>query len=200
MGFVFQEHSASFPYSVMEVVLMGRGPHLGLFESPSDKDREIAVRSLKQMNILSLKEKRYTQISGGERQLVLIARTLTQEPEVILLDEPTSHLDFRNQALVLGMIRRLSRQGLTIIMTSHFPNHALVCADRVAMINNGRLVGIGKTQKIMTERNMEKTYGIGVKILSFWDEKEDREIKYCIPRLEDEALDELSEHFGQDIS
>ena len=133
------------------------------------------------MGVLALKDKRYTEISGGERQLVLIARTLTQEPEVILLDEPTSFLDFKNQALVLEMISKLTRQGLTIIMTSHFPNHALICADRVALMSSGTMVAIGETQKIMTEVNLEKTYDIGVKILSVNDKKEDQTFKFCMP-------------------
>ncbi|MCK5098240.1 MAG: ABC transporter ATP-binding protein, partial [Desulfobacteraceae bacterium] len=132
--------------------------------------------------------KRYTEISGGERQLVLIARTLTQEPEVILLDEPTSFLDFKNQALVLEMISKLTRQGLTIIMTSHFPNHALICADRVALMNSGTMVAIGETQEIMTEINLEKTYDIGVKILSVDDQKEDKTFKFCMPCVKEKCI------------
>ena len=185
IGVVFQEHTTPFPYSVLDVVLMGRGPHLGMFESPSDKDKKIALNALKNMGVLTLKDKRYTEISGGERQLVLIARTLTQEPDILLLDEPTSFLDFKNQALVLEMIRKLTLQGLTIVMTSHFPNHALMSADRVALMNKGILVGIGDTEKIMTETNLEKTYGIGVKILSLEDEPGGKTIKYCMPCIKE---------------
>jgi len=181
IGVVFQEHTTPFPYSVLDVVLMGRGPHLGMFESPSKKDRAIALKSLENMGVSTLKDKRYTEISGGERQLVLIARTLTQEPQIILLDEPTSFLDFKNQALVLEMIQKLTTQGLTIIMTSHFPNHALICADRVALMNNGTMVGVGDTKEIMTEENLEKTYGIGVKILSVDNGAEGKPIQFCMP-------------------
>ena len=110
VGFVFQEHSASFPYPVLEVVCMGRAPHLGMFSSPSPRDTRIAEQALETVEMLHLKDKRYTEISGGERQLTLIARTLAQEPEVILLDEPTSSLDFKNQTLVLRMIKRLADQ------------------------------------------------------------------------------------------
>jgi len=164
-----------------------------MFKSPSDKDRGIALKSLKSMGVLALKDKRYTEISGGERQLVLIARTLTQEPEVILLDEPTSFLDFKNQALVLEMIRKLARKGLTIIMTSHFPNHALICADRVALMSNGTMVAIGETHKIMTEINLEKTYDIGVKILSVNDKENGKTIKFCMPCIKEEHICELLE-------
>jgi iron complex transport system ATP-binding protein len=190
IGVVFQEHTTPFPYSVLDVVLMGRGPHLGMFESPSEKDNEIAINSLKNMGVFDLKDKRYTEISGGERQLVLIARTLTQEPEIILLDEPTSFLDFKNQALVLEMIRKLTRQGLTVIMTSHFPNHALICADRVALMNQGTMVGVGKTKEIMTESNLEKTYGIGVKILSVDDDKKGEKIRFCMPCIREHSIGE----------
>jgi iron complex transport system ATP-binding protein len=187
IGVVFQEHTTPFPYAVLDVVLMGRGPHLGLFQSPSAKDRQIALQNLDHMGVADLKDKRYTDISGGERQLVLIARTLTQEPEVILLDEPTSHLDFKNQALVLGMIKRLTVQGLTVVMTSHFPNHALICADRVAMMNNKGVVAVGETQKMMTETNLEKTYDIGVKIITVQDQKRDEALRFCMPCMEDLA-------------
>ncbi len=195
IGVVFQEHTTPFPYSVFDVVLMGRAPHLGMFESPSGEDRTITLNSLKTMGVFELKDKPYTEISGGERQLVLIARTLTQEPEVILLDEPTSFLDFKNQALVLGMIRKLTQHGLTIVMTSHFPNHALMCADRVALMNGKTLSEVGETHEIMTEKNLKKTYGIGVKILSVNDPEEDKVYKFCMPCVKKECICELTEQF-----
>ena len=94
IGIVFQEHSAPFPYSSLEVVRMGRTPHLGLFGKPSTADTERAYSIMEELGIAHLSDKRYTHISGGERQLVLIARTLCQDPEIVLFDEPTSHLDF----------------------------------------------------------------------------------------------------------
>lgn len=125
MGYVFQEHSAPFPYTSLEVVRMGRAPHLGLIQAPSRQDTELARSIMEEMGKSHLASQRYTNISGGERQLVLIARTLCQEPEIILFDEPTSHLDYKNQALVLQTMSRLANKGLTIIMTSHFPNFSL---------------------------------------------------------------------------
>lgn len=194
IGVVFQEHATSFPYSVLDVVLMGRGPHLSMFESPSETDREIAVTCLKNMGILRLRDKKFTQISGGEKQLVLIARTLAQKPEVILMDEPTSSLDFKNQALVLGIIRKLTRLGLTIIMTSHFPNHALLCADRVALMNHGTLVGIGDTHAVMTENNLQQTYEIDVKILTVTDPAAGGMIKFCMPCVNDDCICEFTDN------
>jgi len=162
MGTVFQEHSAPFPYTSLEVVRMGRTPHLGLFGKPSKKDTELAYSIMEEMGIAHLAEKSYTQISGGERQLVLIARTLCQQPEIILFDEPTSHLDFKNQAMVLRTVKNLSEKGMTIVMTSHFPNHVWKIGTSVAMLGSGQIVAQGPVDAVMTEENLSKTYGVEV--------------------------------------
>jgi iron complex transport system ATP-binding protein len=164
MGIVFQEHSAPFPYSSLEVVRMGRTPHLGIFESPSQQDTERAYSIMAELGIAHLAGKSYTHISGGERQLVLIARTLCQEPEIILFDEPTSHLDFKNQAMVLRTIKRLSQKGMTIVMTSHFPNHVWKIGSSVAMLGNQGMVAQGPVDEVMTEENLSEAYGVEVKI------------------------------------
>lgn len=184
VGFVYQEHSAPFPYSVLEVVRMGRAPHLRLFSSPSKKDTVIAEEALLAVGMWHLRDKRYTEISGGERQLALIARTLAQEPEVIILDEPTSHLDFRNQTLVLRMIGKLAERGLTIITTSHFPNHALLYSRRVTMMNKGKLLAAGDPDDVINEQNLRTTYGIDVRVLSVADPDNGDKLKFCIPTNE----------------
>lgn len=182
MGIVFQEHSAPFPYSSLEVVRMGRTPHLGMFETPSKKDTELAYSIMEEMGIAYLAGKSYTHISGGERQLVLIARTLCQEPEIILFDEPTSHLDFKNQAMVLGTIKRLSQKGMTIVMTSHFPNHVWKIGTSVAMLGHNRMVAQGPVDQVMTEENLSETYGVDVKI---YNAKSDiNHIRFCDLDLE----------------
>jgi iron complex transport system ATP-binding protein len=107
IGFVFQDHTASFPYSVLEVVSMGRAPYLSRFAAPSATDMAVAEAALTKVGMLHIKDKPYTEISGGEMQLILIARTLAQEPQVIMFDEPTSHLDFKNQALCLNIINKV---------------------------------------------------------------------------------------------
>ena len=180
MGFVFQEHSAPFAFTVIEVALLGRAPHLGLFSSPSARDHVIAERALDMVGMLHLKEKPYTQISGGERQLVLIARTLTQEPEIVLLDEPTSHLDFKNQTLILRMVNKMAEHGLTVIMTSHLPNHALQYSTKVALMNDGKFLAVGSPEEVMTEANLRDTYGIDVRILDTSDPISGKKLKYCI--------------------
>lgn len=181
MGIVFQEHRAPFPYSSLEVVRMGRTPHLGLFDSPSKQDTELAYSIMEELGIAHLADKSYTHISGGERQLVLIARTLCQEPEIILFDEPTSHLDFKNQAMVLYTIKRLSQKGMTIILTTHFPNHVWKVGTSVAMLGYKRMVAQGPVDEVMTEQNLSETYGVEINIYNA--EADTKQIRFCDPNL-----------------
>ncbi len=111
-----------------------------------------------------MKDKPYTEISGGEQQLVFIARVLTQEPDVLLLDEPTSHLDFGNQIRTLNIIEKLAKNGLSVVMSSHFPDHAFISSNKVAIMKGKNFIDIGTPDEVITEENMEKAYGIKVKI------------------------------------
>src|ERR1700674_5318569 len=151
IGFVFQEHTPPFPFPVIEGVRMGRAPHLGFLSAPSARDTQIAEDALQLVGLHDVRDKPYTQLSGGERQLVLIARTLAQQPAVILLDEPTSHLDFHNEALVLAIVARLAAQGLAIAMTTHRPDHALVYATTVALMRGGSFLAVGLPSDVMSE-------------------------------------------------
>jgi iron complex transport system ATP-binding protein len=181
IGFVFQDNVATFPYSVLEVVRMGRAPHLPFFASPGPEDTKIAEHAMDNVGIAHLRDKRFTEISGGERQLAVIARTLAQEPDVIIMDEPTSALDFRNQTLVLRMISKLASQGLTIIMSSHFPNNALLFSSVVAMMHEGRLIALGSADEVVKEDNLERIYGIAVRILTATDAEGGRPVKFVVP-------------------
>jgi iron complex transport system ATP-binding protein len=182
VGFVFQEHTALFPFSVLEVVRMGRAPHLKLFATPSRCDTQIALEKLEMVGMLHLKDKPYTQISGGERQLILIARTLAQEPEVILMDEPTSHLDFRNQTIVLQIVNKLAENGLGILMTSHLPDHALLFSSRVALMKGGHFVAIGEPNSVMTEERLKEIYGIDVRMVNLTDPYSYEMVKLVLPK------------------
>jgi len=165
MGFVFQEHSSPFPYSVIQAVVMGRAPHLDFFASPSAHDIEIAEQALATVGMIHLRDQRYTEISGGERQLVLIARALAQEPTLLLLDEPTSHLDYGHQMSVLQTIYRLARERqLTVIMAPHVPDHALLIANQAALMQSGRFFAVGSPESVITEDNLERLYGVRVRI------------------------------------
>jgi iron complex transport system ATP-binding protein len=175
IGYIPQIHNSTFAFTVLDVVLMGRSPHLDIFESPSDKDVKIADKALKTLNIAHMRDKPYTEISGGEQQLVFIARVLTQEPDILILDEPTSHLDFGNQIRTLDVIERLAKNGLSILMSSHFPDHAFISANKVAILKDKNFIDIGTPSEVITEENMEETYGIKVKIVDVDNRKA------CIP-------------------
>ncbi|AFM28050.1 ABC transporter ATP-binding protein [Desulfomonile tiedjei] len=161
-----QEHEPPFPYSVLEAVSMGRAAHLGMFSVPSRSDYSKAEEAIARVGVAHLKDRPYTRISGGERQLVLIARALAQEAPVMLLDEPTSHLDFKNQVLVLKKVKEIAEQRkVTALMTIHDPNLAMLFCDRVVMINNGCVVSQGAAHEVITEENLSQVYGIDVSVV-----------------------------------
>lgn len=166
IGYVPQAHTPPFPFTVLQVVLMGRTAHMGLFGSPSRKDMKLVEQTLYKLGILSLRDRVYTQLSGGERQMVLIARALTQQPEILVMDEPTSNLDFGNQIRVLDQIRQLAASGLGVIMTSHFPDHAFLCASKVALMQRNSIFTYGSVEEVVTEENLRNAYGIDVRITS----------------------------------
>lgn len=166
IGFIPQIHTPSFSYSVFDFVLMGRSPYISLFATPSEEDCIIAEEALSIVGITALKDKIYTQISGGEQQLVLFARVLAQQPRLLLLDEPTSHLDLANQVHILELIDRLSAQGLTTIMTTHIPDHAYLLAQRAAIMKDRKFLVAGHVSDVITEENMQKAYGIPVKMVN----------------------------------
>ncbi|MFA6850673.1 MAG: ABC transporter ATP-binding protein [Selenomonadaceae bacterium] len=177
-----QAQSQPFSFSVLEVVTMGRTAHLRSFESPSKKDIEIAESSLDRLEILFLKNRIFSELSGGERQMVLIARALTQQPQVLIMDEPTSNLDFGNQIKVLKQIKKLAQSGLCIVMTSHFPDHAFLCSANVVLLQKDKSYQTGVFDEVVTEENLRKAYGIDVKIIHTVDD-EGAVIKACVPVL-----------------
>jgi len=164
IGFLFQEHRPTFPLAVRDVVVMGRAPYLGIFGSPGSGDFAMADEALERVGMAHSRNRPYTQLSGGERQLVLIARTLVQKPDLILLDEPTAHLDFRNQVLTLGIIRSLAADGMTMVMTTHDPNHALWFGGRAALMKEGRFVAVGLASEVVTDATLSTTYDTDVRV------------------------------------
>lgn len=164
IGYVPQAHEVIFPFSVREFALMGRAPHLAAFSSPGKEDYEKADAKLDLVGIRKIAEKPVNEISGGEYQLAMIARALTQEPSILLLDEPTSHLDFGNQIRVLEIIDKLADSGLSVIMSSHFPDHAFLTSNNVAIMKYGTFMAYGLAEEVVTEENLKQTYGVDVSI------------------------------------
>lgn len=167
-GFVPQDFGGSFPYTVLDVVLMGRTRHVGLFATPGQADVDKALAALDATGMADFAGRNITSLSGGQRQLVLIARALAGENAVLLLDEPASALDLKNQDIVLTLLGRLAdSQGLAIAFTTHQPNHAVAVADKVLlMLNQGRSL-FGATEDVMTEASLGALYGIPVRSARF---------------------------------
>lgn len=166
VGYVPQQFAASFDYTVRDVVLMGRARHIGMFSGPSAADRHHAGDALRMVGLERLADRAIGSLSGGERQLALIARALASEAEIVLLDEPASALDFRNQALMLALLHRLSRErGLTIVMTTHEPTHALEIADRAVLLHGEGRHEEGSMAAVCTEAGLSALYGIPMRRL-----------------------------------
>lgn len=176
IGYIPQNHVSTFAFTVFDVVLMGRTPHFDFLESPGKKDYQITEEALKKFGIYHLKDKPYTSLSGGEQQLVFFARVISQQPRILILDEPTSHLDFGNQLKTLDVISKLASDGISIIMTTHFPDHAFISSNKVALMKDRTFLAIDTPEKIITKENMEKVYGIHVKIVDICPDR-----KSCVP-------------------
>ena len=180
VGYVPQVHTPPFPFSVMDVVVMGRIAHLGAFASPSRDDKAIAKHALEELSIGHLQNRVYTELSGGERQLVLVARALTQNPELLVLDEPTSNLDYGNQISVLEHVGRLAaKRGIGVIMTTHDPNQALRCASSVVAITRGGAVCVGSPAAQVTETYLFDTYKVRARVVALTIENATHSL--CIP-------------------
>ncbi len=166
LAYVPQVHHDAFAYAVEDVVLMGRMPYQSFFSAYSLKDRTIAERAMARLNILHLKDRPYTEISGGERQLTLIARSMAQGAGVFIMDEPVSGLDYGNQMRLLNDINGLAREGLTFVMTTHFPDHALMTADRVVLFKNGAVIADGPPNHTINRDTLFALYQIDVDIVA----------------------------------
>jgi iron complex transport system ATP-binding protein len=166
VAYVPQTHSSTFAFPVESVVLMGRTAHGNLFSRPSAHDRAVVRRVLERFGIMHLATRPYTLISGGERQLVLLARALAQEPQFIVLDEPTASLDFGNQGKVMREIRALAASGHGVLFTTHDPNHALRAADRAFLLRDGTRIAEGKVADVLNRAQLEALYGTTIRTVT----------------------------------
>jgi len=165
VSYVPQAHAAFFPFTVREVVVMGRTAHLGMFSSPSRRDRDAAQAALERLRLTALADAIYTRISGGERQLTLIARALAQDARIVVMDEPTANLDFGNQVRVMDHIKALAGSGMGVLLSTHDPDQAFVCADQVAMLHSGRLVRLGEPREAINSGALREIYNVEVAVM-----------------------------------
>ncbi len=165
IGLVPQEEDVPFEFSVLEYVVLGRAPYLGWLDSPRDADYLMAEASIAEVGIEHLAQRTVPSLSGGERQLARLARALAQEPDLMLMDEPTSHLDLSNQSLVLYLIRRLvNKRGTTVVFTTHDPTSAVSVADYIILLQDGQTLATGAVEEVITSANLSAVYNTAVEV------------------------------------
>jgi iron complex transport system ATP-binding protein len=161
-----QHHAPAYGFSVADAVLMGRASHIGTFARPGHHDHAAAHAALVALGIDTLARRPVTEISGGERQLVMLARALAQEASILLLDEPTANLDFGNRVCVLRELDRLRARGMTILFSTHEPDQALAHADRALLLAGGRPIVLDTVARALTAANIERLYGTPVRLFA----------------------------------
>lgn len=173
IAYVPQKNEHTFPYTTLEMVLMGRTPFTSMFQSPSKEDVKIAEEALKEVGMLAFKHRDFNSLSGGEAQLVKIARAIAQKTKIIIFDEPTSHLDFINELTTIEYIADVVRRNqMTVIMATHFPNHAFMLKakkipTKVAIMKNGEILKYGEPDAVLSEENMATLFNIDSKKIDF---------------------------------
>ncbi len=178
VAYIPQSHYPSFNYSVFNMVLMGTTSQVSLMSSPGEKQRRAAEEALERVGVAHLRDKGYTNISGGERQLVLIARALVQDAKVLILDEPTANLDYGNQIRVMEQLRELNSQGYTVVQSTHNPEQAFLFSHNVVAMQEGKVLAAGAPSRVVTEELMEKLYGADIRVCSLFEDR----VRVCIPR------------------
>ncbi len=180
VSYIPQAHTPPFSFTVMDVVMLGRTPHLSRGFQPRKKDWEAAENAMEALDILRFANHNYTELSGGQRQMVVIARALAQEPSLLIMDEPTSSLDYGNQYIVLSRVKRLSEQGVGVLMVTHDPAHAIFSADYILAIKDGKIVRSGDVKEVITEPVMREVYGMEIRVVDL-DLCRDSVQTVCIP-------------------
>jgi iron complex transport system ATP-binding protein len=179
MAYVSQGHTPPFPYKVRDVVSLGRMAKVG-FGQPSAADWKVVDNAINDVGVYHLRDRPYTDVSGGELQLVMIARALAQEPQMLVLDEPTAALDYGNVVRVIAKVRELAKKGYAVVMTTHSPDHAFMCNSNVVLLQRDAPMQFGRAVDVITERNMREAYGVGVKIVEFMT-REGEIMRMCAP-------------------
>ena len=164
IGLVPQAEHFPFNFTAFEYILLGRTPYMGIFNMPSEMDYQAAEEIVNLLKISHLKNRPVEELSGGEQQLVLLARALAQEPKILLLDEPTTHLDLGNTVTILNALKALAQQNVTVVFTTHDPQAAVFCADQLVLMKKGHVLSAGSLEEIMTSGSLTQLYGVGIRV------------------------------------
>ena len=167
VAYIPQTYQMTFPYRVLDLILMGRTPHLNDMNRPSQRDYEKVMEAVESLGLEDLLDRSCTQLSGGQLQMVMLARAIAQEADFLLLDEPTSHLDFGKEMETLQMLVRMHRRGVGILFTTHNPNHAFMVCDSVAIMDGGSFTCVGPPDEIVTEESLSRIYKTAVRIVPY---------------------------------
>jgi iron complex transport system ATP-binding protein len=178
VAYIPQSHSPVFNFSVFDIVLMGTTSQVSVVCNPGHEQVALAEAALERLGISHLKERGYAKISGGERQLVLIARALAQNAKILVMDEPTSSLDYGNQIRILTHIKNLTAEGYTVIQSTHNPDQTFMFADRVLALSKGQIVKQGKPDDVISEDMIKTLYGVEVRVQSLCEDR----ARVCLPR------------------
>ena len=181
-AYIPQAHTPPFPFSVADVVILGRTPYVNSLAHVTHEDKRIAYEAMVLLGIQDLAGRIYTELSGGQQQLVLIARALAQQPDVLVMDEPTASLDFGNQQMVLSQMKNLTRAGTSVVMVTHDPDHALFCADKVVVMHKGLIMAEGTPDDVMTDEYLHTIYGTAARIVPV-ELEPGWQVKVCVPLM-----------------
>ena len=177
---ISEYHSPVFAYTVLDMVIMGRASHFSAFETPKEPDQEAAFAALEKVNALPLANRKYTSLSGGQRQLVLIARAICQSAKIFIMDEPAANLDYANHQLLMEVISGLANQGYCIIMSTHSPEHPFSVGNKVLLMKSGKVMGFGSPKEIITSETLQSVYDIEMDVITTHD-RYGRERTICLP-------------------
>lgn len=169
VAYIPQYHTPVFSYTVLEVVIMGRASHFSAYETPKGADREAAFAALEKLNIAHLANQKYTALSGGQRQMVLIARAICQSAKIFVMDEPAANLDYANHQLLMEVVVDLAKSGYCVVMSTHSPEHPASIGTKVLMMKEGAVVAFGEPSKVITPENLERAYGIEMDVITVSD-------------------------------
>ena len=183
LAYVPQYSYISFPYAAKEVVLMGRTSYVSYGKSFSKEDYKKAEDAMEMLGILDINDSLYNELSGGQKQMILLARAIVQDSQIIIMDEPTANLDYSNQLKMLATIKSLSKKGYGILMTSHFPDHAFLTDSRVILMQDGRKLYDGRADDVVTTKTLTELYKTDVEVSKARSICLNKDVKVCIPIL-----------------